>query len=69
MEKLIEKADPIPIGEERTKTLEAIATRVHDEYFYFPAFQVAVVFALAENLEWEPRYDPRVRVNAMRFTK
>ena len=69
LEKLIEKADPIPIGEERTKTLEAIATRVHDEYFYFPAFQVAVVFALADNLEWEPRYDPRVRVNAMRFTK
>jgi hypothetical protein len=28
-----------------------------------------VVFALADNLEWEPRYDPRVRVNAMRFTK
>jgi ABC-type transport system substrate-binding protein len=69
LEKLIEAADPMPLGDGRTQALEAIANRVHDEYLYFPAFQVAVVFALAENLEWEPRYDPRVRVNAMSFTK
>lgn len=69
LEKLIEIADPMPLGDDRTRALEAIANRVHDEYFYFPAFQVAVVFALAENLEWEARYDPRVRVNAMRFTE
>jgi hypothetical protein len=59
----------MPLGDDRTRALEAIANRVHDEYFYFPAFQVAVVFALAENLEWEARYDPRVRINAMRFTE
>jgi peptide/nickel transport system substrate-binding protein len=69
LERLMEEADPIPIGPERTAALEAIATRVHDEYYYIPHYQVTVVYGLAENLEWTPRYDPRVRVNAMRFTQ
>ena len=45
LEKLIEIADPMPLGDDRTRALEASANTVHDEYFYFPAFQVAVVFA------------------------
>ncbi|HZA21758.1 MAG TPA: ABC transporter substrate-binding protein [Dehalococcoidia bacterium] len=69
LERLMEEADPIPLGPERTAALEAIATRVHDEYYYIPHYQVTVVYGLAENLEWTPRYDPRVRVNAMRFTQ
>ena len=68
VERLIELADPIPIGPERTKALQAIADRVYSEYFYLPGFQVVVVYGMAENLEWTPRYDPRVRVNAMHFT-
>lgn len=69
LEQMIEKADPIPLGPERTAALEAIANRVHDEYYYIPHFQVTVVYGLADNLEWTPRYDPRLRVNAMRFTQ
>ena len=68
IERLIVEADPIPIGPERTAVLTKIADIVHDEYYYFPAFQVVVVYGMAGNLDWEPRYDPRLRVNAMRFT-
>jgi peptide/nickel transport system substrate-binding protein len=68
IDRLIVEADPIPIGPERTAVLTKIADIVHDEYYYFPAFQVVVVYGMAGNLDWEPRYDPRLRVNAMRFT-
>ena len=69
LERLIEVADPIPLGPERTAALEAIGNRVHDEYYYIPHFQVVVVYGMAENLEWTPRYDPRLRVNAMWYTQ
>jgi hypothetical protein len=49
--------------------LEEIATLIRDEYYFIPHFQVVVVYGLAPNLEWEPRYDPRTRVNVMRFTQ
>ncbi len=66
---MIEEVRPIPIGDERTALLTQIADIVHNEYYYIPAFQVVVVYGMAENLEWEPRYDPRLRVNAMRYTQ
>jgi peptide/nickel transport system substrate-binding protein len=69
LDELIEKARPLPPGPERTAALQSIADRVHDEYYFIPHYQIVVVYGLAENLEWEPRYDPRVRINAMRFSE
>ena len=58
-----------PLGPERTRKMEAMAQIIHDEYWFLPFFVSVQVYGMAENLEWEPRYDPRTRVNSMRFTQ
>ena len=65
----IEAAKAAPEGAERTQLMEALANIAHDEFFFIPFVQVQLVYGLAENLEWEPLYAPRVRVNTMRFTQ
>jgi len=48
--------------------MEEIADFIHDEYVFVPLLEVQLVYALAQDLEWEPLYAPRLRVNTMRFT-
>jgi hypothetical protein len=46
-----------------------ISDFIHDEYLFVPFIAVQLVYGLSENLEWEPLYAPRLRVNTMRFTQ
>jgi len=46
-----------------------IADFIHDEHIFIPFVEVQLVYGMAENLEWEPLYAPRLRVNTMRFTQ
>ncbi len=57
------------LGPERQRKMEALAQTIHDEYWFLPFFVSVQVYGLAPNLEWEPRYDPRIRLNTMRFTQ
>ena len=65
----MELANATDTGSLRTQRLEAIANRVHDEFYFVPNFLVVSIYGMAEGLEWEPTYAPRVRVNTMRFSK
>ena len=67
LEEAIEAANATPTGEDRRIQMEAIAQRVHDNFHFVQGFQVVSVYAMAENLEWEPHYAPRVRANTMYF--
>jgi hypothetical protein len=67
-EKFLE-AKATPPGELRQQRMEEIADFIHDEYVFVPLVEVQLVYGLAANLEWEPLYAPRLRVNAMRFTQ
>jgi hypothetical protein len=69
LEEKIDLAKSTPLGDLRRQRLEEVATLVRDEYYFIPHFQVVATYGLAADLEWEPRYDPRTRVNVMRFTQ
>jgi peptide/nickel transport system substrate-binding protein len=69
LQQKIEAAKAAPEGVERARLMEELADIAHDEFFFIPFVQVQLVYGLAENLEWEPLYAPRVRVNTMRFTQ
>jgi peptide/nickel transport system substrate-binding protein len=66
-EKKITAANATPLGSEREQLLAELAQTAHDEYWFIPFFHIQAVYGLAEDLEWTPRYDPRVRINTMRF--
>ena len=68
-EESIDDAIATPLGPERVRKMEHLAQKIHDEHWFLPFFVSVQVYGLAENLEWEPRYDPRTRVNSMRFTQ
>ena len=65
----LQDAIQTPLGSERTSKMEALATTIHNEFWFIPMFQVVTVYGLSEHLEWTPRYDPRTRINTMRFTQ
>jgi ABC-type transport system substrate-binding protein len=69
LQRKINVAKATPEGPERTRLMEEIADIAHDEFYFIPFIQVQSVYGLAKNLEWEPLYAPRVRVNTMRFTQ
>ena len=66
-EESISDAVATPLGPERTRKMEAMAQIIHDQHWFMPFFVSVQVYGLAEDLNWEPRYDPRTRVNAMCF--
>lgn len=63
----IQDAIQTPLGPERTRKMEELATTIHDEYWFIPMFEVVTAYGLSNDLEWTPRYDPRTRVNTMSF--
>lgn len=65
----IDDAVSTPEGPDRTAKMERMATIIHDEFWFIPMFQVVTVYGLSEHLEWEPRYDPRTRINTMSFSQ
>jgi ABC-type transport system substrate-binding protein len=54
-------------GEERRELMEQLADIYHEEAGQVFLFDYIVVWGLSENLQWEPRWDRRVRFNNMRF--
>ena len=67
LEEKIQVAQETPLGDLRRERMEEIAQIAHDEYWFIPFFHVQAVYGLAEDLEWTPRYDPRIRVSTMWF--
>ena len=47
--------------------MEQLADIYHEEAGQVFLFDYIVVWGLSENLQWEPRWDRRVRFNNMRF--
>ena len=68
-EESIDDAIATPLGPERFGRWKRMAQIIHDQHWFLPFFVSVQVYGLAENLEWEPRYDPRTRVNSMRFSQ
>ena len=58
-----------PTGDLRTERMVEISDFIHDEYLFIPFIAVELVYGLAENLDWEPLYAPRLRTNTMKFTE
>jgi ABC-type transport system substrate-binding protein len=56
-------------GEERRRRLEALADRVHDDVLWMPAFDLPVIYAVNPKLNWKPRFDRRMRISTMWFSK
>ena len=54
-------------GEERKQLMEQLAAIYHDEAGQVFLFDYIVVWGLSDALQWEPRWDRRVRFNNMRF--
>ena len=63
------EANSIPEGPERTKAMEEIADFAYEEAIFLPFFEVVYVYGLADDIEWQPYYAPRLRGNTMRFTE
>jgi peptide/nickel transport system substrate-binding protein len=55
-------------GQERQDKLEALADRMHDDVLFIPTFDLPVIYAVNPKLNWETRFDGRVRASAMWFS-
>ena len=62
-------AKSIPPGELRQERMAEIADFIHDEHIFIPFVEVQLVYGLAANLNWEPLYAPRLRVNTMSYNQ
>ena len=63
------EANSIPEGPERTAAMEEIADFAYEEAIFLPFFEVVYVYGLADDIEWQPYYAPRLRGNTLRFTE
>jgi peptide/nickel transport system substrate-binding protein len=54
-------------GEERQRLMQAMADRIHDEVLWLGLFDLPIFYAVDPKLDWEPRFDRRIRVNTMSF--
>ena len=46
-----------------------IADEAYEQVYFLPLFEVAYVYGLSPDLEWEPYYAPRLRGNTLSFSK
>jgi hypothetical protein len=56
-------------GEERQQKMEALADRVHGDVLFIPTFDLPVIYVVDPKLNWNTRFDARVRANTMWFSK
>ena len=49
--------------------MEALADKVHDDVLLLGLFDIPIFYAVNSKLNWTPRFDQRVRVNTMWFSK
>ena len=62
-------ANEIPEGPERTQAMIDIADEAYEQVYFLPLFEVAYVYGLSPDLEWQPYYAPRLRGNTLSFSK
>lgn len=55
-------------GEERERLMVELADLAHEDVIFLPLFDLPVFYAVDPKLNWEPRFDRRVRVNTMWFS-
>jgi hypothetical protein len=55
-------------GQERQDKLEALADRMHDDVLFIPGFDLPVIYAVDPKLNWDTRFDGRVRASTMWFS-
>jgi ABC-type transport system substrate-binding protein len=67
LQKKIDIASAAPVGPERTRLLTEVSDIAYDEVYFIPFFHNQMVYGMAKNLDWEPLYSPRLRVNTMKF--
>ena len=67
---LQEKLEPAlaASGAERQRLMAELADRAHDDVLFLPLFETPVIYALDPKLNFEPRFDRRIRVNSMWFS-
>jgi ABC-type transport system substrate-binding protein len=67
---LQEKLEPAlsAAGAERQRLMVELADRAHDDVLFLPLFETPVIYALDPKLNFEPRFDRRIRVNSMWFS-
>ena len=63
----LQVATSTPLGELREQRSVEIANFVHDEHIFIPLLEVQLVYGMADNLDWEPLYAPRLRANTMKY--
>jgi ABC-type transport system substrate-binding protein len=56
-------------GEERARLMQALGDRVHDDVLILGLFETPVIYAVDPKLNWQPRFDRRVRVSTMWFSE
>ena len=54
-------------GPDRQEAMEYFADRLKNEAVIIGVFDLPIIYAINPRLEWEPRFDRRVRVNSMFF--
>jgi len=45
-----------------------LADFVHEQALWLTPFDLPVIYAVDPKLNWEPRFDRRVRINSMTFS-
>ncbi len=55
-------------GAERQRLLEKLADKLHDDVLLISLFDLPIVYGVDPKLNFEPRLDPNIRVNAMWFS-
>ena len=55
-------------GDERKQLLEGLADFVHEQALWLTPFDLPVIYAVNPKLNWEPRFDRRIRINSMTFS-
>jgi ABC-type transport system substrate-binding protein len=56
-------------GQERQDKMEVLADRLHDDVLFIPFFDLPVIYAVDPELNWETRFDGRVRASTMWFSE
>ena len=55
-------------GADRQRLMEELADRAHDDVLFLPLFETPVIYGKDPKLNYEPRFDRRIRVNTMWFS-
>jgi peptide/nickel transport system substrate-binding protein len=55
-------------GQDRQDKLEILADRMHDDVLFIPTFDLPVIYAVDPKLNWDTRFDGRVRASTMWFS-